>query len=251
MKIVDCVQGGAEWLQARAKRVTASEVSDAISFLKRKGKDGREAGDSSAAREAYKAALVAEILTGCASESYVSREMLDGVEREPYARAAYESRMGVMVDTLGFVVHPNIDRSGASPDGLVGDDGLIEIKCPKLETHLKYIFAGVLPADYEPQVMWQMACTGRLWCDFVSFDARLPPRHQLFVKRVYRDEQRIADMEAGVLQFLAEVDEMVNKLEAINAESEASDAPVADQFPGTQLTEHDLDLIAPRPSATK
>jgi putative phage-type endonuclease len=216
MKIIDCEQGTPEWMQARCGKPTASKIGDTFSFLKRGDKKGAE----TAARAAYKAAIVSEILTGHTSDTYVSSYMEHGTEMEPLARVAYERKFDVMVETVGLVIHPAIERSAASPDGLVGDDGGIEIKCPQTATHLAYIFADELPAQYEPQVMWNLACTGRQWWDFVSFDPRLPRHQQLFVKRVYRDEMRFAEMELGVIQFLKEVDEMIARLNTLMPEPE-------------------------------
>lgn len=214
MKIIDCVQGSPEWLEARAGRVTASRVADAISFLKRGEKQGQE----SAARAAYKAELIAEILSGSCAEHFVSPWMERGTAMEPSARTAYELRFGVLVEPLGFVIHPSIPRAGASPDGLVGSDGGLEIKCPKPETHYRYLKADVLPAEYEPQVMFNLSCTGRAWWDFVSYCPDFGSRFQIFRKRVMRDEKRIAEIEAGVLQFLAEVDEDIAMLRTLYPE---------------------------------
>jgi putative phage-type endonuclease len=242
MKIIDCDQGSAEWLEARTGRVTASSVGDAIRFLRRGDKKGEE----SAARASYKAALVSEILTGRASDTYVSSYMQHGTEMEPLARVAYERKHDVMVETVGFVIHPAIDRSGASPDGLVGDDGGLEIKCPQTSTHLGYIFANELPAEYEPQVHWNMACTGRQWWDFVSFDPRLSPRYQLFVKRVYRDEMRCAEIELGVIQFLREVDETIERLKTLCPEPEQFKKQLReslDQADGMGITDEDIAWI--------
>jgi hypothetical protein len=215
MNVLSCDQGSAEWFYARSGKVTASQVIRAISFLKIGDKKGGE----TAARASLKVKIVAEILSGEPSiEGYVSPYMQYGTEMEPFARAAYEVKFDTMVDKVGFVLHPTIERAGGSPDGLIGDQGGIEIKCPKTETHLDYMIAGVLPPEYEPQVMFCLACTGRTWWDFASFDARLPARHQLFVVRVLRDEERIQEIEEGVRAFLFEVDEMIAQIEQINPE---------------------------------
>lgn len=245
MNTVLCEQGGAEWLEIRTGKVTASEVADATSYLKRKS-NGKEVGESSGTRESYKAALAAEILSGRASEHYVSRHMERGTALEPEARILYESRNNVMVQEVGFVIHPTIERSGASPDGLIGNEGGLEIKAPKLETHIKYIFAGVLPPEYEPQVMWNMACTGRQWWDFASYCPEMPESMRLFQVRVYRDEMRVAELEQGVRKVLEEVDEMVAKLRALHPESEPKQKKIAtydEQFGDLGLTDEDLALI--------
>lgn len=209
MKIVTCSQGSAEWLVVRSGRVTASKVAAVLSFLKR--------GGESAERAAYRVQLAAEILTGqSAGDGFVNTFMQWGTENEPYARAAYEVRHDVYVDTVGFVIHPSIERAGGSPDGLVGDDGMVELKCPKTSTHIEYMLAGMVPPEYEPQVMFGLACTERSWCDFSSFDSRLPLRHQLFTVRVYRDEARIKEINDGVEAFLGEVDALIAKLDSVN-----------------------------------
>ena len=199
-------QGTPEWLMARVGCVTASRVKDVVAKLKN-GKD-------SAARHNYKMEVLTEILTGRAAEHYVSQAMDFGLENEPLARTQYEIEKNVEVEKVGFVLHPTIKRSGSSPDGLVGDDGLVEFKCPNTSTHLDYLIDGVMPEGYIPQMMWQMACTGRSWCDFVSYDPRLPQEFGLFVIRLARDEKIIAEMEAEVQKFINEVGEMCQKLQA-------------------------------------
>lgn len=207
MTIVSVPQGSHEWLEARAGKVTASRISDVLA----KVKTGEAAG-----RRDYRAQLVAEILTGRPQESgFTNDAMRWGTEQEPYARAAYECHAGVLVDQVGMVLHPSIERGAASPDGLVDLDGLVEIKCPNTATHLDYLLDGTVPAKYQPQMLWQMACTGRAWCDFVSFDPRLPEDLQLFVVRFQRDQARIDAMEAEVRAFISEAEETVSRLRAI------------------------------------
>ena len=167
----------------------------------------------SADRKNYRAQLVAEILTGEPQDStFTNKAMEWGTEQEPFARGAYETRKGLMVDQVGMVIHPTIDRAAASPDGLVEFDGLVEIKCPNTATHLDYLLADVVPAKYQPQMLWQMACTGRDWCDFVSYDPRLPEHLQLFVKRLPKDDTRIKEMEAEVQTLLGEVEDIIKRL---------------------------------------
>jgi putative phage-type endonuclease len=203
MKILDFPQGSAEWLASRAGKVTASRISDVLAKIK---------SGEAAARRDYRAQLVAEILTGKPQEDgFVNDAMKWGTENEPFARAAYEVDRGILVDQVGLVLHPEIDRAAASPDGLA-DVGLVEIKCPKTATHLEYLLAGEVPEKYRNQMLWQMACTERLWCDFVSFDPRLPQDLQLFVVRLNRDDEAIKKMEAEVRKFLDEVDEVIEKL---------------------------------------
>jgi putative phage-type endonuclease len=201
MKIIDCTQGTPEWHRARAGRVTASRIAD----LTAKTKTGWGAG-----RANYKAELVAERLTGTVADSYSNAAMQWGTEKEPDARNAYAFMADVSVGEVGFVIHPRLEMSGASPDGLVGEDGLLEIKCPNTATHIDTLLSDAVPEKYIKQMQWQMACTGRAWCDFVSYDPRLPADMQLFVKRVMRDAD--CTLEAAVIEFLAEVDATVAAL---------------------------------------
>jgi len=196
-------QGTEEWFTIRIGKVTASRVADVIA----KTKSGY-----SASRDNYMAQLVCERLTGQKGESFTNAAMQHGTETEPLARAAYEALKDVLVDEVGFVPHPSIQMAGASPDGLVGDDGLIEIKCPNTATHIDTLLSETVPTKYYTQMQFQMACTGREWCDFVSFDNRLPEELQLFVKRVPRDEVFIRLIEAEIVQFIAELDDKINKL---------------------------------------
>ena len=136
-----------------------------------------------------------------------------GTANEAFAKAAYELATGLEVEPIGFALHETIKRLGASPDGGVGSDGLVECKCPTTATHIEYIIAGVVPAEYHWQMLCQMACADRQWCDFVSYDPRLPKRLQLFVRRFEREEARISEMLDEVTRFLAEVDEALGALE--------------------------------------
>lgn len=205
MKIVNCVQGSSDWFDARCAKVTGSRVADALAVLKRK--DGE-----AACRRNLKRLIAREILTGMHTDSYVSKAMQEGIDREPMARTEYELKTGNDVRLVGFVEHPTIERAGSSPDGLVGKDGMIEIKCPQPGTHIDYLIGRKVPEDYEPQIMWNLACTEREWCDFVSFDPDQVKRHQLLIVRMHRNDQRIAEMELAVLQFLTEVDDIVHQL---------------------------------------
>jgi putative phage-type endonuclease len=196
-------QGTEEWFTIRIGKVTASRVADVIA----KTKTGY-----SATRDNYMAQLICERLTGLKGESFTNAAMQHGTDTEPLARAAYEALRDVLVDEVGFVPHPTIEMAGASPDGLVGDDGLLEIKCPNTATHIETLMSKVVPGKYNTQMQFQMACTGRQWCDFVSFDNRLPEMFQLFVTRVPRDEVFIRLIESEIVQFLAELDDKINKL---------------------------------------
>jgi len=191
------------WFQARIGKVTASKVADVIA----KTKSGY-----SATRDNYMAQLICERLTGDRAEGFTNAAIQHGIDTEPLARAAYEALHDVLVDEVGFVSHPTIEMAGASPDGLVGDDGLIEIKCPNTSTHIDTLLSESVPTKYFTQMQFQLACTSRKWCDFVSFDNRLPPELQLFVKRVPRDDVYIRLIEAEIIQFLAELDDKINKL---------------------------------------
>ena len=206
----DLLQGSEDWRYARLGLVTASRVADVIA----KTKSG-----VSASRANYMAQLIAERLSGCPQESYSNPAMAHGVDTEPHARAAYEFHTNATVVEVGFIKHPTIEMAGASPDGLVNDDGLLETKCPTTSTHLDTLLGGSIPAKYITQIMWQLACCGpdREWCDFVSFDPRLPERLRLFVKRVHRDDVMIARLEKDVTEFLTELSDKVCALDAIAA----------------------------------
>lgn len=201
--MTDVIQGSAEWLAMRAGKVTASRVADVIARTKT---------GWGASRANYMAELICERLTGQPAPSFTNAAMQWGTEKEPEARAAYEFRFNCDVEQIGFVPHPTIAMSGASPDGLVGDDGLIEIKCPNSATHIETLLSGSVPAKYITQMQFQMACTGRAWCDFVSYDPRLPPAMQLWTDRVHRDINAIEDMEGLIRSFLGEVDSKVAAL---------------------------------------
>lgn len=199
----DFDQGSTDWFAVRCGKVTASRVADVIA----KTKSG-----PSALRVNYAAQLIAERLTGAVAESFSNAAMQWGTDNEPDARLAYEFRTDAEVEQIAFVAHPTIDMSGASPDGLVAADGLIEIKCPNTATHIETLRSQSIPGKYQTQMLWQMACTGRLWCDFVSFDPRMPEEMRLFVKRLDRDDTRIAELEAEVVTFLSEIDATVAEL---------------------------------------
>jgi len=187
-----------EWFAARLGKVTASKIADVMA-------SGR-AGAPSVTRANYLAQLLCERLTGRPTEGYTNDAMQHGIDNEPIAINAYEMAQDVIVNPIGLVDHPSIAMSGASPDGLVGEDGLIEVKCPNSATHLATLKGGSIDGRYMKQMQWQMACTGRKWCDFVSFDPRMPDHMQLHVQHVRRDDEMIAQIEAAVCEFLAELD---------------------------------------------
>lgn len=196
-------QGTEAWLSERAGCATASRFSDVLAKIKT---------GEAASRRKYRLQLVTERLTGNPVMGYVNAAMQRGTEQEPFARAAYEAVTGVLVDQVGFVRHPDVAWCGASPDGLVEDDGLVEIKCPESTTHLEWLEAGRAPPEHVPQIQGQMWVTGRKWCDFVSYDPRFPERLQLFWVRVDRDDSYIATLAAEVQVFLAEVQSMHDRL---------------------------------------
>lgn len=198
------------WFQSRLGRVTASRVADVIA----KTKSGY-----SASRDNYMAQLICERLTGQQGESFTNAAMQHGTETEPLARSAYEAHSDVMVEEVGFVQHPKIEQAGASPDGLVGLFGMLEIKCPNTATHIDTLLSQTVPTKYITQMQWQMRCCERQWCDFVSFDPRLPQDLQLFVKRVDFDAAYVATLEEEVNLFLKELDQKVNKLTNLKAKN--------------------------------
>ena len=207
MNVLDLPQGSAEWLQARAGRVTASRIADVLSRSRDKKSEG-------SMRRNYKAQVACEILTGrpMADTGFKSKAMEAGVEREPDAATAYEVSSGEFVDTVGLVLHPDTPRAAASPDRLVGTEGLLQIKCPYPATHIDTLLGEPIANEYLLQMQWEMVCTGRKWCDFASFNPDFPSAKQLHVQRIARDEKRILEITAEVTQFNREVDELVQKL---------------------------------------
>lgn len=196
-------QGSPEWFAQRLGKVTASRVADVIA----KTKSGY-----STSRENYMVELALERITGSRQENFTNVAMQWGTDNEPLARAAYEALTGEIVEEVPMIEHPTIAMTGASPDGLVGKHGLIEIKCPNSATHVGTLLSGKPAGKYITQMMWQMACTQRAWCDFVSFDPRFPEHMQLFVVRVMRDDVMVKSLENEVESFLEELDQMVGKL---------------------------------------
>jgi putative phage-type endonuclease len=209
----DIIQGSAEWKAIRCGKVTASRVADIVA----KTKTGY-----SASRANYMAQLITERLTGTVAESFTNAAMQHGTETEPEARSAYEFYQGVSVAQIAFVPHPTIDQAGASPDGLIDGDGLVEIKCPQSATHLETLLGQAVPGKYETQIQFQLACTGRQWCDFVSYDPRMPENMRLFIKRVPRDPSSIAELEGEIVRFLKELDAKISELTSIYGDREAA-----------------------------
>lgn len=190
-----------QWLLDRLGHVTASKADCVL------------AGKETAKRQGYIIQLVTERLTGQVQDSFSNSAMAWGTEQEPVARAVYQSTLAgdLFVEETGFVKHPTIEWLGASPDGLVGE-GLVEIKCPNSTTHVEYLMEAKVPAKYKPQMMVQMLCTQRKWCDFVSFDPRLPEDLQLFVVRFEPKQEELDKIESAIKDFLTEVDKATNKL---------------------------------------
>ena len=202
--MVEIIQGSDEWKALRVGKVTASRVADVIA----KTKSG-----PSASRTNYMAGLIAERLTGTPAASFTNAAMQWGTDHEADARRAYEFYHDFDVEQVAFVDHPTILMTGASPDGIVkGHGGLVEIKCPTTATHIDTLLGQSVPGKYVTQMQWQMACTATDFCDFVSFDPRLPESMRLFVFRVQRDWKFIGELEAEVKTFLAELDEKVSLL---------------------------------------
>lgn len=196
-----------DWFAARLGKVTASRVADVVA----KTKTGY-----SASRANYMAELICERLTGRQGDNYQNAAMVWGTETEPMARAAYEAETGLLVKGVGFVPHPTLSMAGASPDGLVDTVetlGLVEIKCPNTATHIDTILTETIPAKYITQMQWQMACTGRSWCDFISYDPRVPEKMRLWIKRVERDDKLIEQLEHEVTNFIEELESKIDALQ--------------------------------------
>lgn len=206
--MLNVVQGSPEWLQARCGSLGASAINEALATTK---------GGWGASRENLKARIIAERLTGAPQETFSNAAMQWGTDQEDNAANAYAFLTGNGVETCGLYFHPTLLATHASPDRLVGDDGLVEIKCPNTSTHIATLRSQKVPSKYLTQMQWQMACTNRKWCDFVSYDPRLPEDLQLFVARVERDDERIAELEAAIGVFLGEVEADLAALNAIRS----------------------------------
>lgn len=196
------VQGTDDWLAERAGKVTASALSNVMMAK------------TTAGYQNYMAQIICERLTGQPVETFKSAAMEHGNETEPQARAFYEMETGNDVVECGFIPHPTLANSGASPDGLIADMGLVEIKCPQPAKHIKNLMGGNIDKGYALQMQWQMECTGREWCDFVSFNPSFPPHLQLHITRVDRDAELQAEIRTAVTSFLAAVDDKLRVLEA-------------------------------------
>ena len=204
MIIRDIVQRSEEWRQLKLGKVGASRVADIVARTK---------SGYSASRENYLTELLLERITGFPADRFQSDAMRYGTEMEPLARAAYSFDFDVEVEQIAFATHPSIEMAGASPDGLVGKLGLLEIKVPQPATHLDTLLSEKVPEKYIIQMQWQMCCVEREFCDFVSYNPSFPPAAKMFVKRIPRDDAMIADLEREVRAFLADLDK---KLEELN-----------------------------------
>jgi len=210
---VDLVQGTDEWLQARVGSLGASCIHEVMAKTK--------AGPS-ASRANRLAKLLLERLTGRAEDVYVTKAMQQGRDREPEARNAYVFATDNEVTEVGIFPHPTIKGTHASPDGLVGEDGLIEIKCPEAAEHLETIRLQRIPDKYIQQMLWQMRCSGRRWCDFASYNPDFPEAMQIFIKRVHWDDARINEIEKEVNVFLTELNSKIADLHRIYGSKEAA-----------------------------
>lgn len=206
-------QGTPEWFAQRLGKLTASRMADVLATTK---------SGPAASRKNYMAQLVAERLTGTRQEYFTNAAIEWGVENEPLARAEYEILTDCIVDQIDFVDHPSIEWCGASPDGLVSNNGLIEIKAPNTATHIDYLLAGKPPAKYIPQMALQLICTGREWCDFVSYDPRMPEEHRLFIVRYRPEPGDLETIEKEARAFLGEVQEVIDRLNRLSQQEKAA-----------------------------
>jgi putative phage-type endonuclease len=198
-------QRSEEWFRQRLGKVTASRIGDMLKTIKN--------GNWAASRRNYEAQLVTERLTGRSHERFYNNEHMDwGKDQEPAAREAYTRHTGAEIVEVGMIDHPEIPNAGASPDGLIGEDGLVEIKCLLPANHIELLLSEEIKDEYRLQMLWQMACTGRQWCDFVSYDPSQNENMQLFIKRVERDEEELTNLENEVKIFLEEVEQKVSAL---------------------------------------
>jgi predicted phage-related endonuclease len=200
-------QGSAQWLEFKVGKVGASRVSEITAKLR----DGRPG----ASRATYLGELIAERLTGTSSETYKSAAMQWGNDVEPLARSNYQFRNMCLVERVGCILHPAINGALCSPDGLVGAEGMVEFKCPNTSTHCDFILGAEIPGKYLQQMQWQMACAGRQWVDYVSFDPRLPERLRMWVQRVPRDGKMIELLESEVKAFLRDLEVRIRALSQV------------------------------------
>lgn len=206
MKTLNVIQGSDAWLAARAGKHRASRTADMLA----KTKSGW-----GASRENYKSEIVCELLTNRIEPSFTSPAMQRGIDLEAKARSAFELVQSVDVQTVGLVIHPTIENFVASPDGLIGEDGLVEIKCPNTSTIIDYHLKSEVPNKYILQIQSQLACTERSYCYFVAYDDRLPPDLSLFVKKIERDDALIKTIEKETITFLDECFDTLSQLKSL------------------------------------
>lgn len=232
---VQCQQNTPEWLHARCGMITASKIVDVISYNQPSAAVAKELGyklvrdavragvkgEPGADRLRYLKQVRGERLTGRTTEQYVSKYMYHGSEYETLARGAYIVACDAEVEQVGFAIHPDLPYSGASPDALVNEDGLLEIKCPQIETHLDYLDAGVVPEEYEPQCMWGMEVCERKWCDFMSFHPDAPENLRVFIVRLEYDPERAAELRREVVKFNDEVEASIARLQTRTSPKDA------------------------------
>jgi putative phage-type endonuclease len=207
MEDITLIQGTAEWMQARCGSVGASQVSDLMS----KGKNGAE----STGYANLRAKMVAERLSGCVIEGYTNGYMERGNTDESAAREVYEFVTGNIVEQVGLIRHPTIPFFHASPDGLIGDDGMLELKRKIPALHIAYLLKNEVPTEYRKQMTAQLACSGRQFVEFASYCPEMPEDLQLFKIRFHRDEDAIKEMETAVVAFNASVEKMLADLQAL------------------------------------
>lgn len=203
---VEAMAGTPGWVAARRGLLTASRIGDALAVLK--------TGKPSEARRKLMFELLAERMTGAAVDHYVTPAMQWGIDNQADAIAEYEAITGELVGPEVFVLHPEIDWLGATPDGLVGSDGLIEVKCPTTPKHLSWLVAGKVPDEHQPQMLCQLACTRRQWVDFVSYDPRVKGKARIMIRRFEPPREEIQKIEEGARQFLAELESMSEQIAA-------------------------------------
>lgn len=201
---IELIQGSEEWKQFRCGKITSSRFRDVMS----KGKGS----EPSRTRLSYLYEIAAEIITGKVADNYISPAMEHGTLCEPLARIEYEEREALPVQQVGIIEHPKYNNITSSPDGFIGENGLLEIKCPKTSTQIQYVLDGVFPSEYQAQVQGQLWICEREWCDFVSFDPRIEGPSQYFKIRVNRDEEYIEKLKNGVDLFITDLNKILERL---------------------------------------
>ena len=207
--MIESPQLSVAWFQNRLGNLTGSRMYEACAKKKN--------GEYYASREALMHEKLIERLTGKWAEHFVSDAMAWGIEHEDAARAVYETHSGLLVEDCSYFPHPIIAHSGATPDGLVGEDGVLEIKCPTTAVHLKTVLSGIIPPEHAYQMAWEIESSSRKWCDFVSYDPRLPGNVAFFCQRYTPDPSFMDELRADVIKFLAELDELEDRVREYKA----------------------------------